>query len=78
MKTLILGGTRFVGKALVSNLLQLGSDITVFTRGNNSIPSTVRHVQGDRNTDDLNKLQGQKYDVIIDSSGRNPELSIIT
>ena len=73
MKTLFIGGTRFVGKALVSNLLKKGCEITTFTRGLHSIPDNVRHIKGDRNTDDVEKLKGLKFDLIIDSSGRTKE-----
>tara|TARA_Y100001968_G_scaffold240452_1_gene223994 strand:- start:510 stop:1430 length:921 start_codon:yes stop_codon:yes gene_type:complete len=71
MKVLVMGGTRFVGKYLVSNLVSKGFDITVFTRGQNPIPKGVSHVKGDRKSkEDLNLLSGQPFDVIVDSSGR--------
>ena len=70
MKTLVLGGTRFVGKALVSNLLEKGYDLTLFTRGQKSVPSNVKHIKGDRNSDDIQKLKGMHFDLIIDTSGR--------
>ncbi len=75
MKTLILGGTRFVGKAIVKKLLDQGGDITLFTRGVNPIPSNISHIKGDRNTTDLKKLEGLKFDVVVDSSGRTLEQS---
>ena len=73
MKVLFIGGTRFVGKALVSRLLSKGHEIFVFTRGNLPIPKNVTHIKGDRsNEKDLKKLN-QSFDLIIDSSGRKLE-----
>ena len=74
MKVLFLGGTRFVGKALVSKLLSKGHEIFVFTRGNLPIPENVTHLKGDRSKDDdLKKLTEHSFDLIVDSSGRELE-----
>ncbi len=71
MKTLLLGGTRFVGKALVTNLSSKGYEITLFTRGKRPVPNNVHHIKGDRNIDnDLRALEGRNFDVIVDISGR--------
>tara|TARA_Y100001968_G_scaffold69693_1_gene60828 strand:- start:8325 stop:9239 length:915 start_codon:yes stop_codon:yes gene_type:complete len=67
-----MGGTRFVGKALVNQLLAKGYDLSLFTRGNRSIPKNVEHIIGDRNNlMSLEALSGRKFDFIIDTSGRN-------
>ena len=74
MKILVMGGTRFVGKPLVQTLLSQGHDISLFTRGRQAAPEGVTHVKGDRsNGADLAQLQGQIFDVIVDSSGRTLE-----
>ena len=74
MKVLFFGGTRFVGKALVSRLLQKGHEIFVFTRGNLPVPKDVIHLKGDRSKDeDLKKISDHKFDLIVDSSGRKLE-----
>ena len=74
MKILILGGTRFVGKALVSKLNSVGNEITLFTRGNNPIPRNVEHIKGDRqNLNDLRLLANREFDVVADISGRQLE-----
>ena len=74
MKVLFLGGTRFVGKALVLRLLSKGHEIFVFTRGNLPVPSNVTHLKGDRSNDeDLKKLIDYSFDLIVDTSGRNLE-----
>ena len=74
MKVLFYGGTRFVGKALVSRLLSKGHEIFVFTRGNLPVPKNITHIRGDRlNDEDLKKLSGHSFDLIVDSSGRKLE-----
>ncbi len=71
MKTLLLGGTRFVGKALVQSLYSQGFELTLFTRGNRPYPEYVEHLKGDRSTNNgLRALSGRKFDVIVDISGR--------
>ena len=68
MKVLFYGGTRFVGKALVSNLLSKGHEIFVFTRGNLPVPENITHLKGDRSNDeDLKKLSDHSFDLIVDS-----------
>tara|TARA_B100001109_G_scaffold6623_1_gene5022 strand:+ start:99 stop:1016 length:918 start_codon:yes stop_codon:yes gene_type:complete len=74
LKVLFFGGTRFVGKALVSRLLSKGHEIFVFTRGNLPVPKNTIHIKGDRtNVQDLKKLSDLSFDLIIDSSGRKLE-----
>ena len=74
MKVLFFGGTRFVGKALVSSLLSKGHEIFIFTRGNLPVPENVTHLKGDRSNDkDLKKLSNHSFDLIVDSSGRKLE-----
>lgn len=69
-----MGGTRFVGKALVSKLFKAGNEITIFTRGNLPKPFDVEHLIGDRTKDDcLLPLKNRRFDLIIDSSGRSLE-----
>ena len=74
MKVLFFGGTRFVGKALVSKLLSKGHEIFVFTRGNLPVPNNVTHLKGDRLSDeDLKKISDHSFDLIVDSTGRKLE-----
>jgi len=71
VKILVMGGTRFVGKPLVVQLLSEGHELTLFTRGKNPVPAGVEHLCGDRSTaEGLAALQGRSFDVIVDSSGR--------
>jgi len=74
LKVLFYGGTRFVGKALVSSLLSKGHEIFVFTRGKLPVPKDITHIKGNRSNDqDLKKLSQHKFDLIVDSSGRKLE-----
>ena len=66
-----MGGTRFVGKPFVEGLLANGNELTLFTRGLNSVPRNVEHIAGDRSTKEgLESLRGRSFDVIVDISGR--------
>jgi nucleoside-diphosphate-sugar epimerase len=53
---LVIGGTRFIGRHLVSDLLDHDYDVTIFNRGNHDDPFAddprVQHVQGDRTDDE--------------------------
>ncbi len=66
-----MGGTRFVGKALVEKLQSTSHELTLFTRGKKPVPKKVDHIIGDRkDVNDLKSLEGRSFDVIVDSSGR--------
>ena len=74
MNILVMGGTRFVGKPLVAQLLDQGHALTLFTRGNKPAPAGVEHLVGDRSSaEDLALLDGRRFEVIVDSSGRTLE-----
>lgn len=73
MKLLILGGTRFVGRHLVTAALARDHEITLFNRGRHSAATdtNVETIYGDRNKD-LAKLQGRSWDAVVDTSGYLP------
>lgn len=72
MKLLIIGGTRFVGRHLVAAALERGHEVTLFNRGTQSSPFTdLETIAGDRNKD-LAKLQGRRWDVVVDTCGNLP------
>ncbi|MFB6124599.1 MAG: NAD-dependent epimerase/dehydratase family protein [Halanaeroarchaeum sp.] len=52
---LVIGGTRFIGRHLVDDLLEHDYDVTIFNRGNHENPfaedDRVTHVEGDRTND---------------------------
>ena len=71
MEILVMGGTRFIGVALLPRLLAAGHAVTVFSRGKRPVPAGVEHLRGDRqNSEDLAQLAGRRFDVLIDTSGR--------
>jgi nucleoside-diphosphate-sugar epimerase len=70
MRVLIIGGTRYMGRLAVEQLLERGDDVTVFSRGN-ARPGwwdRVRHIAGDRGDrpDFVAKLKGRSFDAVID------------
>lgn len=74
-KLLILGGTRFLGPAVVQIAQQLGYEITLFNRGKSNperFEGDVTKLVGDRDTGDLSALEGGKWDLVIDTSGYVP------
>lgn len=72
MKILILGGTRFLGRAFVEEALKRGHEVTLFNRGtNNEIFPEVEQLIGDRNND-VSSLENRKWDVVIDTCGFSP------
>jgi 2'-hydroxyisoflavone reductase len=75
VKVLILGGTRFVGRALVEHGLDAGHDITLFNRGksNAALFPQVETIVGDRDGG-LGALTGRKWDAVIDTCGYLPRL----
>ncbi|MCL6732612.1 NAD-dependent epimerase/dehydratase family protein [Streptomyces neyagawaensis] len=52
MRLLMLGGTEFVGRAVVESALARGWEVTVFHRGRHEPPAGVRSLLGDRTAPD--------------------------
>jgi 2'-hydroxyisoflavone reductase len=75
MQLLIIGGTRFLGRAIVEEALSSGHEITLFNRGqsNPDLFSSIEHLQGDRDGG-LDVLKGRKWDAVIDTCGYVPRL----
>lgn len=73
MKLLILGGTRFVGFHLARAALASNHDVTLFNRGKHpsATLADVETIHGDRNSD-LAKLEGRRWDAVVDTSGYLP------
>jgi len=73
MKILIIGGTRFVGRHLVSAALTRNHEVTLFNRGKHPSEdlAKVETICGDRNSD-LSKLHGRRWDAVIDTCGYVP------
>lgn len=72
MKVLILGGTRFLGRALVEEGLKRGHEITLFNRGSNKeMFPKVEQLIGNRDID-VSLLENRKWDVVMDTCGFAP------
>ena len=75
-KILILGGTSFIGRNLVEQLIQQDQyQLTLFNRGqtNNHLFPNLNFIQGDRNTDDILQIGNQNWDYVIDVSCYFPD-----
>jgi 2'-hydroxyisoflavone reductase len=74
LNILILGGTGFLGPHTVNSALAQGHSVTLFNRGktNPGLFSQLETIKGDRNTDDVKKLAGRKWDAVIDTSAYYP------
>lgn len=73
MHLLVLGGTRFVGRAVVDHALAIGAEVTLFNRGQTApqLYPDVDTVLGDR-TVDLSPLAGRRFDLVVDCAGYDP------
>ncbi len=73
MKTLILGGSTFVGRRMVDLLAREGHDVAVLNRGRtaSSLPEGVDRIVGDRTDPESMRtaLAGTEWDAVIDVSG---------
>ncbi len=74
MDVLVLGGTVFLGRAVLSEALAAGARVTIFNRGvSGPPPDGVVQVTGDRTArGDLARLAGRGFDVVVDTSGYVP------
>jgi 2'-hydroxyisoflavone reductase len=73
VKLLVLGGTKFLGRATVESALERGHEVTLFNRGetNAELFPEAEKLRGDR-THDLSVLQGREWDAVLDSAGYLP------
>jgi nucleoside-diphosphate-sugar epimerase len=77
MRILVLGGTSFVGRAIVADALDSGAEVTLFGRGRTGaelFPGVERRI-GDRDTGDYASLgleHGGEWDAVVDVSGYVP------
>lgn len=74
MRILVLGGTSFVGRAIVADLLAAGHHPTLFTRGRtgSELFPTVERRRGDRASGDYAALEPDGWDTVVDVSGYIP------
>lgn len=73
MRLLVLGGTKFLGRAVVEEALARGHELTLFNRGetNPELFPEAERLQADRKTD-LSALAGRTWDAVIDTCGYAP------
>jgi 2'-hydroxyisoflavone reductase len=74
-RILVLGGTGFIGPAIVAAARARGHTLTLFNRGktNPQLFPDVETILGERGAD-LGKLAGRDWDAVIDTWGRYPSL----
>jgi nucleoside-diphosphate-sugar epimerase len=73
MKLLVLGGTEFVGHALVQEGLARGWEVTTLNRGSNPAPAGVEAIIGDRR-EGLDRLDHRTWDVVADTWSWEPRV----
>lgn len=79
MHAIVIGGTRFIGRHAVEELLEAGYHVTLLNRGRHENPFTdypkVTHVRGDRN--DREALERAREpvtpDVVVDCVALAPQ-----
>ncbi|WP_141620367.1 NAD-dependent epimerase/dehydratase family protein [Myxococcus sp. AB036A] len=79
LRILILGGTAFLGPALVEFARSRGHTITLFNRGKTKpgLFPDVEKLTGDRDPnkgEGLKALEGRKWDAVVDTSGYVPRI----
>jgi len=70
MKVLVIGGTLFIGKLLVDELLKAGHDVAILHRKpKHDFPKRVENLTADRNDADSLKevLAGRRFEVVFDN-----------
>jgi 2'-hydroxyisoflavone reductase len=75
MNALVIGGTQFIGRHTVTELLHHDYDVTLFNRGNHENPfETVKHIEGDRTNPDEIEHAAEAADpnIVIDCVAYHP------
>jgi nucleoside-diphosphate-sugar epimerase len=75
VRLLVLGGTKFLGRATVEAALAAGHEVTLFNRGetNPELFPEAEKIHGDRAVD-LDRLAGRDWDAVLDPSGYIPSI----
>lgn len=75
LRILVLGGTAFLGPAVVDCALARGHTVTLFNRGrtNPGLYPDLEKLTGDRDGD-LKALEGREWDVVLDTSAYYPKV----
>ena len=79
MRILVIGGTRFVGRAYVETAFAAGHEVTLFNRGqtNADLFPEIERVRGDRGVD-LSVLAGRTWDAVFDPACYLPRVARIS
>ena len=74
MRLLLVGGPRFLGRAVTDAALAAGHEVTFFNRGktNPELYPDVERLVGDR-SGELDALRGRSWDAVVDTCGYLPE-----
>lgn len=75
MRLLLLGGPKFLGRAVIEAALARGDEVTLFNRGQTEPEAypEVEKLRGDRDGG-LDALAGRSWDAVVDTSGYVPRL----
>lgn len=74
-RILILGGTKFLGRALAARALECNHQLTLLHRGQHcpDIFPSAEHLIVDRSSREFDQvLQGREFDLVLDTSGQLP------
>ena len=68
MKVLVIGGSGFLSSAVVTESLQAGHEVTIYTRGQRPVPEGVKAITGDRKQVDafVGAMAGRPFDAVMD------------
>lgn len=75
-KILVLGGTQFLGRVFLEQVVgKEGYEMVLFNRGvtNSHLFPELRKIKGNRRTDEVEQLGKEDWDVVIDFSGYFPD-----
>lgn len=74
MDVLVLGGTRFIGHAIVEAALRSGHELTLCNRGSNpGVFPQVERIRADRDrAAGMARIGGRRWDAVVDLSGYRP------
>ena len=74
MDVLVIGGSVFLGRAVVAEALARDAIVTVFNRGRSgTAPDGATQLIGDRTVPaDLEQLRGRRFDLVVDTCGYIP------
>ena len=71
MRVLVLGGTGFVGREIVTDLVGHGAEVTLFNRGTSALFPELPRLIGDRESGEYPSMGGP-WDAVVDVSGYVP------